>query len=167
MWLKIWGVFGRLWKRRGRICFFFEWGENRQNGEKRGSQEKEKLVKKSWCKYICGQLQCSGWLVRETDVCQERASLHPSDPGFASCSSSPGPVTKENTAIVRGWWCRCHWVLLLSPYRNDNSETWHQNADTLATEIAVRNKPSFMPNPGILFSTSIHDTVAGKSLAGK
>ena len=31
-----------------------------KKGKTRGSQEEEKLVEKSWCKYIYGQLQCSG-----------------------------------------------------------------------------------------------------------
>ena len=141
-----WGLEGYGKEDKEFVSFLNE----RKKGRTRGSQKEEKLVKKSWCKHICGQLQRSGWLVWETDACQGRASLHPSDPGFVSSSRSPGPVTKEHTAVVRGWRCGCHRVLLMSPCRNDNSETWHQNAHTLATEIAVRNKPSFMPNPGIL-----------------
>jgi len=31
-----------------------------KKGRTRGSQKEEKLVKKSWCKYVCGQLQRSG-----------------------------------------------------------------------------------------------------------
>lgn len=86
----------RLWKRR--VCFFFEWEKGT-----RGSQEKGRLSKESWCKKVCGQLQCSGWRVWETDTCQVRASRIPLiQASCLSSSSSLGFVTKEYDSTCKG-----------------------------------------------------------------